>query len=189
MTANSRLPLIIVLHPGQLTGEYQGEVILKSLFFPGLSDLRAIFVAPTAVLGHWASEAELELIKAVIEGMIEADWPIDPSRIVLTGFSAGETGTWFMTGTNPALFSAGISVAAEPLVGSLEGTRLVPKYVIHSRADLEFLFDGVEIEVQAEIDAGAPIVFAPVDDLSHNAFSAYLPALEGARLWLSEILN
>jgi predicted peptidase len=148
-----------------------------------------IFVAPTAVLGHWASEAELELIEALIEGMIEADWPIDPSRIVLSGFSAGGTGTWYMTGTNPALFRAGISIAAEPLAGSLEGTRLVPKYVIHSRADLEFLFDDVQIEVQAEIDAGAPIVFALVDDLSHNAFYAYLPALESARLWLSEILN
>jgi predicted peptidase len=98
-------------------------------------------------------------------------------------------GVWSMTGLEPDLFAAGIVIAADPVIGSLKGTAIVPKYVIHSRIDEVFPFADVERDVQAEINMGAPIVFTPVDNFSHTSILSYTPALKGSELWLKGILE
>ncbi|MDA1334023.1 MAG: dienelactone hydrolase family protein [Bacteroidetes bacterium] len=190
VSPTSKLPLIIVLHGGGQYGTYQGEGVLKSLFRPGLQDQRAIFIAPTAVSGHWASPNSLELIDALVNGIKRAGWPIDPDKIVIAGYSAGAIGAWYITGSAPDLVKAGIAVAGDPVAGSLQsGDTLVPLFVIHGREDEVFPFDDAESEVSALINAGAPYVFYPMDGLSHTALAAYVPGVAEASLWLATILQ
>ena len=189
VTSASRLPLIIVLHGSIPQGTYKGEIFLKYLAVPGLLEINAIFVAPTIKSPHWTSQKALDQIKALIRGAIKADWPIDPTKVVVLGYSNGGMGVWYMTGQEPELFAAGISIAAEPVTGSLKGTNIVPKYAIHSRNDEVFPFANVQLKLQDAIDHGAPIVLAPADNLSHSSVDGYAPLLREAQPWLLQILN
>jgi len=189
VTVQSKLPLIVVLHGGGQTGQYQGESVLKSLFHPALKDIRAVFVAPTATTGHWATPRSVEMVVALVEGIVDAGWPIDPNKIVVTGYSAGATGIWYLTGSEASLFRAGIPVAGDPVSGSSGDLDLVPKYVIHSHQDEVFSFDDVQLDVESLIEEGVPIVFHPVEGISHNAFAAYVPAVQSAVPWLKQILE
>ncbi|MDA1028250.1 MAG: hypothetical protein O3B41_04250 [Bacteroidetes bacterium] len=189
VTSVSKLPLIIVLHGTIPQGKYKGEIFLKFLAVPGLSTMNAIFVAPTLLAPHWTYPEALEMIKSFVDGAKRAEWPVDFEKIVVLGYSNGGMGVWAMTGSDPDLFAAGIPMAAEPVIGSLKGTAIVPKYVIHSRADEVFSFTEVERDVNAEIQKGAPIVFSPVDNFSHSAISNYVTALKEAEPWLRTVLS
>ena len=189
VTSISKLPLVIVLHGTEPQGMYKGETILKFLAVPGLQNLNAVFIAPTLMAPHWTYPDALEMIETFVKGALEADWPIDPNKIVVIGYSSGGMGVWAMTGINPDLFAAGIPVAAEPVIGSLKGTLVVPKYVIHSKADEVFPFDEVERDVLAEIEKGAPITFASAENFSHSGISNYVPMLRESIPWLKAIIE
>ncbi|NQV71553.1 prolyl oligopeptidase family serine peptidase [bacterium] len=189
VTSLSKLPLVIVLHGTEPQGTYKGETILKFLAVPALQNLNAVFIAPTLMAPHWTYPDALEMIETFVQGALEADWPIDPNKIVVIGYSNGGMGVWTMTGINPDLFAAGIAMAAEPVIGSLKGTSLVPKYVIHSKADEVFPFDEVERDVLAEIEKGAPITFASAEYFSHSGISNYVPMLRESIPWLQAIFK
>lgn len=187
VTSTSRLPLVIVLHGGGQTGPYQGESVLKSLFQPAL-DMRAIFVAPTAVSGHWATPNGAALIHALVDGIRKADWPVDPSKIVVVGYSAGGTGVWYLRDQYPDLARAGISVAGDAVSG---GEDLVdqPIFIVHGSDDEVFPFENIALEVNALKEHGVNAEMVEVPGAGHVGFSVFASAVSTAHPWLIDILN
>ena len=64
-----------------------------------------------------------------------AEYTIDRKRVLVTGFSLGGRGTWFMASHHPDLFTAAIPMAASTGDEPLERLATMPTYIIHSRAD------------------------------------------------------
>lgn len=187
VASTSRLPLVVVLHGAGQGGIYQGEGVLKSLFVPGFEEIPAVFVAPTGVLGHWSLDAAQEMVDALVSGILKAGWPVDPGRVILAGYSAGALGVWTTSQRHASLYRAGVAVAGDPVIHSLEETDIMPLFVIHSRMDELFPFDQVALDVESYAAAGAPVTLYPVDGVGHSAIAAYLPAARASAAWLKNL--
>lgn len=183
LTQGERVPLVVVLHynanaePAELA-----EIYLRTVAEPGLRDLGAILFAPAVPGLTWTDPASGKAVMDFVEHAV-ATWPVDPARIVVTGYSMGGVGTWFFTTRYPEVFSAGIPIAGRP-IGDLSGG--VPLYIIHGR--LDDLFPVAETEEAAGVlqNAGVNVELVIVEGLGHNQATGYVNALQGAVPWVQE---
>lgn len=186
LVSGKQYPLVIALHGAGPVVPFMSEGYLKGQAEPGLRELGAIIVAPDIPAASWLEPESEELITELVELIIELDrsWPIDPARIAVTGYSAGGIGAWFFTDRHPDLFSAGIPVAARPLVGDRSGSGASPLFVIHGAQDE--LFDVAEVETAVvEIRSrGVDVTLLVEPDYTHSQRSAYSEPLKSAVAWL-----
>jgi predicted peptidase len=192
LTFGKKYPLVIALHgnPGGVIPHYYSETYLRALVQPALGELNAIIVAPDmpdnahSWIDKYSDEAISEFIKKVLK--LERSWPVDPERIVITGYSAGGFGVWSLTDKHPSLFSAAIPMAAEPILGDREGPNAVPLYVIHGTEDELFPYDTVVFAVNLLKDKGVPITMVTAEGESHTQIFAYVNELRSAIDWLED---
>lgn len=182
-----KVPLVISLHGGGLITPYYGEGLLKGLVDPAFKEMRAIIVAPDVPAPSWVDPKSEETVIDFIKHAIEV-WPVDPNRVVLTGYSAGGIGAWFLTGKHPDVFSAGIPMAADPVTGDLPGVGQVPLYVIHGSDDEMFSVDKVERAVEDVRAKGGTVELTVLDGVSHGHIQGHREALEAAAAWLEEVV-
>lgn len=174
-----RVPLVVALHwSGEVTPFY-GEAYLRALAAPGLEGLGAIVVAPDRLGDDWERPASRDLVLSVVRRAVDL-WPVDPDRVVVTGYSMGGFGTWTYLADYRGTFAAGIPMAAYPITDG--GGR--PVYVVHSRDDDLYAFFDTERAVERLRQRGLPVTLAPVDGPSHTEPTAYVPALREAAAWL-----
>lgn len=179
-------PLVLSLHPGGGRGTpYYGAVFAEQIAGPALRDLRAIVVAPDCPTRAWtdptAEGAVLALIQQVFDG-----YAIDRSRVLVTGFSLGGRGTWFMASRHPDLFTAAIPIAGAPGDSALDRLVKTPTYVIHSRVDDVVPFEPAE-QAASELERlGGTVQFEALDSASHFGMGAYIAPLREAVEWVVE---
>lgn len=203
-------PLILALHFG-----WQGEVpphygrnYLGLLVAPALGELGAVIVAPDCPASSWTSERSETALLALV-AHIRQDHAIDPGRIVVTGFSAGAMGAWFMAARHPDLFSAVIPMAGAPVLRSVptasaglqEAARFLrgrrPKWptalvaqpilAIHSNTDEVVPFELIDKAVTTLADAGGRIELIDLDNVGHFETPRYVEFLARAVPWLREL--
>jgi predicted peptidase len=111
---------------------------------------------------------------------------IDRRRVLVTGFSLGGRGTWFMASRHADLFTAAIPMAASP--GDLPIDRLatMPTYIIHSRDDEVSPFAQDERLAKQLMEMGRPVRFQPLYGLGHYEMYRYVDALKGAARWVGD---
>jgi dipeptidyl aminopeptidase/acylaminoacyl peptidase len=181
-----RYPLVVALHYGGPVTPYYGKPFLVNLILPGLGGLEALMVAPDCPSETWteprSEEAVLTLIRRVAE-----DYPVDPRRIVLTGFSLGAIGTWKLALEHPDMFSATIPISGMPPRGVVVGPAAPPFLVIHSLSDEIFPLGPLREFLTFCGERGLEVEFRPVPGLSHYGYDAFVPALREAVPWLEEI--
>jgi len=178
-------PLILALHQGGSRASNLSLGYVQTLAEPGFHDIRPNILAPELPLT--ASAWTDPIAETVVLDFIEAAqqvWSIDPNRIVLTGYSAGGIGAWFIAGKHPGRFSAAIPMASEVVIGKLRGAYDIPFYVIHGSNDELFDIDDVRLEIDDAIVEGANITLVEVEGASHSQRSAYKSALADAAAWL-----
>lgn len=182
------VPLVIALHPATGGGliPYYSEGYLASQVEPGLRSLGAIIAALDAPAAPWTEPLSQDAIIAFTRAAVQA-WPVNPEQVVVTGYSAGGVGAWWLIGLEPDLFSAVIPVAAQPALSSFDWIGQVAAFVIHSRLDEVFPFDAVEQSVVNYQARGATMHFEAVDELGHNQQSAYALLLTEAIPWLQAL--
>lgn len=179
-------PLIVALHPGGPRTPYYGLSYLRSIALPALRDMGAIMVAPDCPPpGSWSDPAGERAVLALVE-QIRKEYAIDARRILVTGFSMGGRGTWFMATRHADVFTAAIPVAGAPGSDPIDRLGRIPMYVIHSRAD-----DVVPFEPDARTTGelqklGRTIRFEPLDGLSHYEMGGYIEAITRAGRWVAE---
>src|SRR5215510_3166593 len=178
-------PLVLVLHSGGERMRYYGSAFMRLLVAPALNDLRAVMVAPDCPSNAWSDAASDDAVMALLQDVL-SHYNIDRRRILVTGFSLGGRGTWFMAAKHADLFTAAIPMASSP--GDLPIAQLatMPTYVIHSRDDEVSPFAPDERLAKQLMDMGRPVRFQALYGLTHYEMYRYVDALRGAGRWVAD---
>ena len=178
-------PLVVALHPGGNRVAFYGSRFMQQVVIPGLSDLGAVIVAPDCPAASWTDPAAEKAVLALIEKVRE-EHAIDERRILITGFSMGGRGTWFMASNHPELFTGAIAMAAPAGDAPVDRLAVIPTYVIHSRDDQVVPFAPAQ-QAASRLEAlGRPIRFDGVSGLGHGEVGAYADALRRGGQWIVE---
>ncbi|MCP5062772.1 MAG: hypothetical protein GY936_09935 [Ignavibacteriae bacterium] len=174
------VPFIIALHWAGRAKPHFAEEYLRGLAEPGFRDLGAIIFAPDVPGNNWGDPISEDAILKFLEAAKQV-WPIDPNKIVVTGYSMGGNGTWFMSDEHPNKFSAGIPMASQPN-GKLTGE--VPTYIIHGKRDELFNYEDAQIAYNKLERKGANVRIVIPENLSHYQGFRYIEYLKEAAHWL-----
>lgn len=180
-----RVPLVVALHyAGEVTPWY-GRGVLVGLVEPGLRSLGAVIAAPDCVGDGWADPSSEQAVLDLLAHLL-ATQPVDPQRVVLTGYSMGGIGTWALASRHPSRFSAAIPIAGHPrhATAAIHG---VPLMAIHGSDDEIIGPAPTEAHVAALHEAGVPARMVLVEGLTHYETGAFVPALERAATWVQEV--
>lgn len=179
-------PMILGLHYSSPTpglSPYFGLGFVGQLVLPALEELNAILVAPDAPDATWTSSVSERLVLAVLE-TVKKESTINERRTLITGFSMGGAGTWFLAAKHPNLFRGAVPIAAQV---PADAKPAIPTYVIHSRQDEVVPFEAAERAIRALEEQGSPVTFAAVDDLNHSTTAAYIEPLAAALPWIRRV--
>jgi len=176
-------PLIVALHyAGEVTPFY-GRGMIDGLVRPAFADLQAVIVAPDSLGGHWTTDENEAAVVWLVREVMKS-YAVDPHKVVLTGYSMGGIGTWFIGSKHQDQFTAAIPVASAP-AGDADWR--IPLYVIHSTDDEILPIAPVREHVARLRARGARIEWREVSRLSHYNTGAFVPALRDASSWLAQL--
>jgi predicted peptidase len=187
-TSSEPRPLILALHPGGQRTPYYGLSFMRGIVSPALKDLGAIIVAPDCPTRAWSDPAAERAVMALLETVMR-DYAIDRRRILVTGFSLGGRGTWFMSARHSDFFTAAIPIAGSSGDEPLERLGRIPTYVIHSRNDQVVPFaPDQQTTLQLE-KLGRVVRFEALEGLGHYEMGGYVDSLARAGRWVVERWN
>ena len=184
-SAREPRPLVLALHPGGERTPYYGLSFMRGIVSPALTDLGAIIVAPDCPTRAWSDPMAERAVMALVQAVMH-DYAIDRRRILVTGFSLGGRGTWFMSSRHADLFTAAIPIAGSSGDEPLDRLGRIPTYVIHSRADQVVPFEPDERTTRELEKLGRVVRFEALDGLSHYNMGGYIDALARAGRWVAD---
>lgn len=183
-----RAPLVLALHYGGNVTPYYGTGALIEIFGPGLKKLNAIIVAPDCSGTDWTDPRAEEDALAILD-RVRAEYNIDPERTLITGYSMGGIGTWYLAPRHPDLFKVALVVSGYPPEGVLDGDWTTPLYVIHSRADEILPYEATETAVEALQRRGVPVEMDLRASLGHYDMESFVAPIREAIPWIKGIWN
>ena len=178
-------PLVLALHPGGARMRYYGGAFMRQVIAPALRDLNPIIVAPDCPTAAWTDPVAERAVMALIQSTLDS-YAVDRRRILVTGFSLGGRGTWFMASRHADLFTAAIPMAASPGDEPLERLATIPTYVIHSRDDQVVPFAPAERIARQLDEMGRIVRFEALQGLGHYEMGGYVDALRRAARWIEQ---
>jgi predicted peptidase len=179
-------PLVLVLHPANSGGTYYyGALMLRQIFLPALNNLNAIMIAPDCPARDWTDPKAERALIALIDN-ISSEYGVDRHRILITGYSMGGQGAWFMESRHPDLFTAAIVIAGSARTEPLDKLGKIPTYVIHSRNDQVVPFQPAEHTAQELQKMGREVKFDSLDGPRHYDMAQYVEAIRRAGQWVAE---
>jgi predicted peptidase len=183
--ASRQAPLVLVLHSGGERLRYSGAAYARLLVEPALRDWQPIILAPDCAWSSWADPAAEKMVMTLVDETMRG-YAIDRTRVLVTGFSMGGRGAWFMASRHADVFTAAIPMAAS--TGDLPADTLArqPTYVIHSRDDEVVPFFSAEKNARELERQGKTIKFEAVDGLKHFEMVRYSEALRRAANWVRD---
>lgn len=184
-TKSEPRPLILALHPGGERTPYYGLSFMRGIVSPALRDLGAVIVAPDCPARSWNDPSADKAVMALLDNIL-ADYVIDRRRILVTGFSLGGHGTWYMSSRHSDLFTAAIPIAGSSRDEPLDRLGRMPTYVIHSRADEVVPFEPDERTARELEKMGRRVRFEALDGIGHYAMGGYIDALTRAGRWVAD---
>lgn len=181
---NNNRPLIIDLHSfsGNDTNAYKET---GCYIETGFASLDAIIISPSAESGMWEGFNNQIQILSLVD-LAVTYLPVDPTKIVVTGYSAGGNGSWFSGETQPNVFSAAIPIASSYNTTTNGTGRLmeIPFYVIHGAEDTFFPLSLTQNWVDATVAVGSDVTLVVAPELDHFEPCNYVPYIEDAADWL-----
>lgn len=177
------VPLVLALHygyDGAKPSPYTGKGMIEA-FRPGLAGLKAVVVAPDALGGDW-TDAQNEQAAVWLTRSAMKTYAIDAKKVVITGYSLGGEGTWFVGSRHQDLFTGAIPVAA-PVAGGNVAWK-IPVFVIHSDKDDVISYSAAKNHAEAVKAKGAKLEFKTVSGLTHYNTGAYATHVGDAVTWL-----
>ena len=182
------VPLVLALHYGGTVTPYYGTEALIGIFEPGLRKLGAIMVAPDCTGDDWTDPQAEEDVLAILDRVI-AEYNIDPQRTLITGYSMGGIGTWYLAPRHPDRFSAALVVSGYPPEGVLDGPWTTPLYVIHSRADDILPYEATTAAVEELQGRGVQVELDLKGTLGHYQMEMFIDPIKEAVPWIKEVWN
>jgi phospholipase/carboxylesterase len=162
-------PLVMALHGGS----GHGRLFLPN-WVPWARARGLIVVAPTAADSTWSlmepgtDTGRLHTILATVQ----ARWPIDPARMLLTGMSDGGTFTLLagLSEDSPFTHLAPAAAAFHPMLLALsspERLARLPVHLTHGALDWMFGVETARTAARMLAAAGAAVTYREIADLSH----------------------
>jgi predicted peptidase len=173
-------PLVLALHYGGEVTPYISMGFLKQFAAPGFASLSPVIVAPDCPGRGWEDPDSERAVLALLDHVLE-HWPVDSGRVVITGFSMGGGGTWYMVARHPDRFSVAVPVAGWP---AAEPDGSVPVYAIHGELDDRVKVGPTEKAIAALQKKGAQATLVIAKDLPHYQTSRYAVPLMDAANWI-----
>ncbi|MEY8021613.1 hypothetical protein AB8P51_12325 [Muriicola sp. SD30] len=174
-----KVPFLLNLH---WSGNYDSYIeSMRCLVEPAFKEKRYIIFSPRIGFGeNWFEEETRERILAFLD-LARQNWPIDTSKMAVTGYSLGGTGTWNYSLSYDNYFSAAI-----PMAGAYFGDEKfnIPVCVIHGTEDELYPYDLALQAVQDSRDMGSSITVITAEGRSHQEACLYLQYLIEAASWL-----
>lgn len=132
-------PLVLALHYGFDSSRgafppYYGKGFLERVVAPGWRDLGAFIVAPDSHGHPWPAPEIAQPVLALLDALV-ADPRIDSQRVVVTGYSMGGTGTWWLAATHGDRFAAAVPMAGRFRSAFADTITGLPIHALHSRDD------------------------------------------------------
>ena len=177
-------PLVLALHPNERMPFY-GAKFMMAIVLPALKELDAIMVAPDCPARAWTDPNADRAVMALLQNVF-GDYAIDRRRVLVTGYSMGGRGTWFMESQHADLFTGAIVMAGAPGDLPLEKLGTIPTYVIHSRADQVIPFEPAERTTRELEKLGRVVRFEALEGLAHSQMGGYMDALRRAGQWVAD---
>ena len=169
--AEEKLPLVIQLHGAGERGE--GQEDLKLVDIHGFSallqkqDFPCITVMPQCPKdSFWAARVE-SIIEFVAQ--LKAYFPVDESRVFLTGLSMGGFGTWFTAMARPDLFAAIAPVCGGGMPWNAR-VLTMPVWAFHGAEDLTVTARHSDEMVAALQKADRDVTYTRMDGVGHNVW-------------------
>ena len=177
------MALVVALHGGSGHG--------RDFLWAWLREARArgaLLAAPTSAGRTWSimgQDVDAEPLGAMVES-IAGRYPVDRSRVLLTGMSDGATYAFLCGLRDDAPFThlaptCGVLHPALLVSGGLERARGRPIYLVHGALDWMFPVQAAHMAREALTTVGARLTYREIADLSHT-----YPRDEHARIldWL-----
>lgn len=180
-------PLVLVLHyawPGRLP-PYYGEDLLANIVRPALRDLGAIMVAPDCLHRDWSNPDSEAEVNHLLDSVAEA-YDVDRARTIVTGYSLGGQGTWYMAARNQERYTAALPMAAMVPREATEVRWTIPLYVIHSAADELVPIEPTQREVRQLRERGTKVELVVLQDVTHFETGRYFRPLRDAVPWIRQ---
>ncbi len=179
-------PLILALHFGGEVSPFYGGFFLDVLVGPALGDMGAILVAPDAVGGGWSNSQSEANVIALLDS-IHNNYNIDSRKTLVTGFSMGGRGTWYMAARHQNRFAAALLIAARPEDNSGDIEWNIPLYIIHSRQDEVVPIAPVETVAGQLKDKGVSVELVVVEGIAHFETARFITPLREAIPWIQNV--
>jgi predicted peptidase len=177
------VPLVLALHygyDGAKPAPYTGKEMIEA-FRPGLSRLNSIVIAPDALGGGWTDTRNEQLAVWLTRSALKT-YAIDRKKVVITGYSLGGEGTWFIGSRHQDLFTGAIPVAAPVDAGDAAWS--IPVYVIHSDSDQVVPYGAAKKHAETLKEKGTRLEFKTVRGLNHYQTAAYANQVGEGVSWL-----
>lgn len=166
----TKVPLIIALHwagGGETYLEYA-----NCLAVPAMKSLNGIIVSPSGDFDHWVDPKNEQRLMAMVKLMIK-HWPINPDQIIVTGYSNGGIGSWYLARKYPKLLAAAIPMAAYYSAKKVN----IPVYAIHGEKDELFDLKEAQSFIGKSKAKGSSIDLTILEGKSHYEACAYVESL------------
>lgn len=177
-------PLILALHPGGRS-RYYGSAFMQQIVDPALRSWGAVIVAPDVPARNWANEDSERAVLALLNDVLE-NHVIDHGRILVTGFSMGGRGTWYLATRHADLFTGAIPIAASRGDDSLDGLGTMPVHLIHSPDDEVVPYEPAEETTRLLTERGHRVRIIRLAGASHYMMGSYIAPLQAAAEWMRE---
>lgn len=165
-----RWPLILYLHGRSLRGDNLSLLTRYGLPARLLHDESFPFVVVAPQLPGDQSWTDTDRLAELVRD-IAARYPVDASRIYLTGYSLGGGGVWREAVAHPELYAAAVPAAAwtpEPTEVIAEALDDLPVRIYHGTADEAAPFARAEAMADALERAGVDVTFSVYPGARHG---------------------
>ena len=142
-----------------------------------------LIIAPQAPNNGWKGE-KADSVFAIAKELMK-NFPIDPKRIYLTGYSMGSFGTFTLIAMQPDFFAAGVGVAGGGSPNKVAQLKDVPIWAFHGDADDVVKVDSSRRIVEALKAVDGKIKYTEIPGGDHG-IATQVYAGEEMHEWLFE---
>jgi predicted peptidase len=180
------VPLVLALHYGGEVTPFYGRTILVELIEPAWRELGAIIVAPDCPTNSWTDPRSEKVVLELL-AFVEKNYAVDAQRRLLTGYSMGGAGTWYLAARNPDRFSAAVIMAGWPPQAIEDVEWKTPLVIIHSRQDEIVPLQPTEDIVNKLQVKGAPVKLVVLDGITHYEMFHFVEPLRTTVSWVESV--
>ena len=117
---------------------------------------------------HWVQL--LDGLRALLEDAFER-YPVDQSRVYLTGLSMGGYGAWYLASAYPELFAALVPIAGGGDPNEACNLKGIPTWAFHGAQDTVVPPSASQEMVEALKQCGGDVRLTLYPDLGHNSWT------------------